>query len=76
MRYRALRGVCVGVGQHLSAGDTIDLEPAQAVFLVHIKAIELIPDETPITGGDEVAAEKKPNSAPVKPGKKEKSNAQ
>lgn len=45
--YRALRGVCVGVGRHLSVGDTTELDPATAQFLVNIKAVELVKDEPP-----------------------------
>jgi hypothetical protein len=45
VRVRALRGVCVGVDRHLSAGDVTDLEPATVPFLVSIKAVEVVPDD-------------------------------
>lgn len=61
MRVRALRGVCVGVGQHLKAGDTCELDYATANFLVHTGAVEIVPDEP---------AKSEP-PAPAKSGKKE-----
>ncbi len=63
MRVRALRGVCIGVGRHLVAGDTADLEAAQVTFLAGIGAVELLPDP-PI-------AERKPE-APAKAAAKAK----
>lgn len=60
MKYRALRGVCIGVGRHLSAGDTADLDAATGQFLVSIRAVEPAKDEPKI------------EPAPEKPGKKEK----
>lgn len=47
MKVRALRGVCVGVDQHLGAGDTADLDAAQVQFLVSIGAVEKVPDPPP-----------------------------
>lgn len=47
MRVRALRGVCIGVDQHLKAGDPADLEPATVQFLVSIGAVERVPDDPP-----------------------------
>jgi len=44
--YRALRGVCVGPGKHLAAGETTaELDKATAQFLVSIKAVEEVKDE-------------------------------
>jgi hypothetical protein len=66
MKVRALRGVCVGVDQHLKPGDTVDLDAASVSFLKSIGAVELVPDEPtkPIS---------KPEPEPVKPaGVKEK----
>lgn len=60
-RYRALRGVCIGVGQHLTPGDApVEIEAAAAQFLKSIGAIEEVVDAPvpePVT--------------PAKPGKKE-----
>lgn len=60
MKVRALRGVCIGVGQHLKKDDPADLDAALVTYLVGIGAVELVKDE-PET-----------KSAPDKPGKKEK----
>jgi hypothetical protein len=67
MKVRALRGVCIGVGRHLAAGDTVDLEPALVTFLVGIGAAEVVKDEPPAP----VVVEPEPEfkSKPVKPGK-------
>ena len=49
MKVRALRGVCIGVGRHLSAGDSADLDAATVTFLAGIGAVELVKDEpTPV----------------------------
>jgi hypothetical protein len=40
MQYRALRGVCIGPGRHLSAGDVAELDTATSNFLVSIGAAE------------------------------------
>lgn len=45
MKYVALRGVCVGIDQHLVAGDIADLDPATGKYLVSIKAVEEFKDE-------------------------------
>ena len=45
MKVRALHGVCIGVNQHLKAGDTADLDMATVTFLVSIKAVERIIEE-------------------------------
>jgi hypothetical protein len=45
VKVRALRGVCVGVEQHLAAGAIADLDAAQVPFLVSIGAVERVPDE-------------------------------
>jgi len=47
MKVKATRGVCIGVGRHLAAGDVEDLEPALVTFLVGIGAVERVPDEPP-----------------------------
>jgi hypothetical protein len=64
VKVRALRGVCVGVEQHLVAGASADLDPAQIPFLVSIGAVEVIPDEP--------LADKSETITPVKAGTKEK----
>jgi hypothetical protein len=47
MKYRALRGICIGVERHLAAGDVEDLTDPQLVqFLIGIAAIEKV-DEAP-----------------------------
>lgn len=63
MKVRALRGVCIGVDQHLVAGGTADLDAAQVQFLASIGAVERIPDEpAPVA----LAAESAPaGSAPA-----------
>jgi hypothetical protein len=79
VKVKALRGVCIGVGQHLKAGDIEDLEPALVTYLVGIGAVERVPDEPPKP--DPVVAEpvkpeppkdETPKSAPAKSGSKEK----
>lgn len=45
MKVRALRGVCVGVDQHLRAGDVADLDTAAVQFLRSIGAVEPVTDE-------------------------------
>jgi hypothetical protein len=77
MRVKALRGVCIGVGRHLSAGDVEDLEPALVTYLVGIGAVERVPDEPPKPDPvpEPVKPEPKdetPKSVPAKPGSKEK----
>lgn len=62
MRVRALRGVCIGPGQHLAAGDVAETDAATAQFLISIRAVEKV--ESPV----EVEA-KKPISKPEKAGK-------
>lgn len=75
MKVRALRGVCIGVEQHLAAGDEADLDAAQVQFLASIGAVERV-TEAPVAP---VAAPEAPALAPssetptpAKPGKKEK----
>jgi hypothetical protein len=65
MKVRALRGVCIGAGRHLKAGDVDDLEPALVTYLVSIRAVEPVIDEP------EPIAEPE-SKAPEKTGKKEK----
>lgn len=81
MKVRALRGVCIGVDQHLVAGGTADLEAAQVQFLVSIGAVERIPDAPagkparqavePVPT-DPVQADLASPTSPAKPGKGEK----
>ena len=40
MSFRALRGVCIGPGRHLAAGDVAELDTAASNFLVSIGAVE------------------------------------
>lgn len=86
MKVRALRGVCIGVDRHLSAGDTADLDPATGKFLVVIKAVEEVAEPLPPQADEsppataEASSENSPDasgdleskSMPAKPGKKEK----
>jgi hypothetical protein len=86
MKVRALRGVCIGVGRHLNAGDSADLDSATVIFLAQIGAVERIKDapiepvkaepqpETAIAKPDEGEAKAEPEtkSEPAKAGKKEK----
>lgn len=67
MKVTALRGVCIGVDQHLKAGDTVDLEPALVTFLIGIGAVAHAIDP-PVT--DEPASD--PISTSAKAGKKER----
>jgi hypothetical protein len=60
MKVRALRGVCIGVGKHLAAGDVAELDTATSQFLVSIKAVEPVKDEPRV------------EPVPEKTGKKEK----
>jgi hypothetical protein len=44
-RVRALRGVCIGVGRHLTpADDPVELDAATAQFLVSLGAVERVSD--------------------------------
>jgi hypothetical protein len=46
MRYRALRGVCIGVGRDFKPGDDpVELDAATAQFLTSIGAVEKVKDE-------------------------------
>jgi hypothetical protein len=63
MKYRALRGVCIGPGRHLLPGDApAELDDATARFLVSIGAVE---------PAAEPQNDQLPTTAPAKPGKKE-----
>ena len=65
MKVKALRGVCVGIEQHLAAGDIAELpDNALITFLVSIKAVEIVKDDPP-----PVAAEPAPEPTPAKSGK-------
>lgn len=66
MWVKARRGVCVGVNQHLGAGDTADLDAAMVTFLTGIGAVEAY--SPPVIVSDDSI------DAPVMTGKKEKSN--
>jgi hypothetical protein len=73
MKVKATRGVCIGVGRHLAAGDVEDLEPALVTFLVGIGAVERVPDEPPKPVESPPKVETPdPKSVPDKTGKKEK----
>lgn len=47
MKVRATRGVCIGPGRHLAAGDTEDLDAATVAFLVSINAVEVVVESPP-----------------------------
>lgn len=88
MKVKALRGVCIGVDRHLTAGDTVDLEPGLVTYLVSIGAVQALKDEPPppptnpepappeappaLQPKPEPKAESTIDSTPAKPGKKEK----
>ncbi len=44
MKVQALRGVCIGPGQHLLPGDEADIDNGTAQFLLSIKAVEPVPE--------------------------------
>lgn len=68
MSVRALRGVCIGPGRHLSPGETADLDAATVQFLVSIGAVEVVKDDpAPV-----VEAQPEPKSTPAKKPGKEK----
>lgn len=78
MRFRALRGVCIGPGRHLAAGEDAELDPATSTFLVSIGAVEAAPPpatkpaDTANEPTDDTAHKASPKSAsPAKSGKKE-----
>lgn len=64
MRVRAKRGVCIGPGRHLAAGDIADIDTATVQFLVSIGAVEAYSEQEP---ADEAIPE--PKSPPKKGGK-------
>ena len=66
MKVKALRGVCVGVGRHLPAGATADLDPALVRFLTAIQAVEEIKDEPKPAEKPKASTD---DSKPVKPAK-------
>lgn len=66
MKVRALRGVCIGPGRHLAAGETEDLDPATVTFLVSIGAVEKV--TAPANDDPKPEIE----SVPAKAGRKEK----
>jgi hypothetical protein len=62
---RALRGVCIAPGRHLTAGERVDLPNDSTLqFLVSITAVEVVKDEP--------AAIQEPDSVPAKKSGKEK----
>jgi hypothetical protein len=70
MKVRALRGVCLGPGSHLAAGDVGETDAATGQFLVSIRAVEIYTDPPPAADAPESET-----VTPAKPGKKEKSHA-
>jgi hypothetical protein len=40
MQFQALRGVCIGPGRHLAAGEVAELDSATSNFLVSIGAVK------------------------------------
>lgn len=62
--YRALRGVCIGVGKHLTPSDApVELEAGAAQFLKSIGAVAEVSD-APVV-------EPSTSATPAKAGKKE-----
>lgn len=75
MKVRALRGVCIGVEQHLAAGDEADLEAAQVQYLTSIGAVERVIEAPPAPAAPPGYPELDPSSETTtlaKAGKKEK----
>lgn len=74
MKFRALRGVCIGVDRHMKVGDVEDLDTATGQFLLSIGAIEKfvepVQSESPKSAPELPVPEIK--SVPEKSGKKEK----
>jgi hypothetical protein len=65
MKVRAIRNICVGVNQHLQAGDTTDMDEHTFIYFSHIRAVEkVVEPATPVP-----SVEVKP---PEKSGTKEK----
>lgn len=63
MIVKALRGVCIGVNEHLLPGDTADLDAAMVTYLTGIGAVAVV---------TEPPAKLEPEPQPDKPVKKEK----
>lgn len=55
MKVRALRGVCIGVEQHLAKDEEKDLDANLVTYLTSIGAVEIVKDE-PTAPVAEVAA--------------------
>lgn len=74
MRVKALRGVCVGVDDHLKVDDIRDdLDPALVTFLVGIGAVKKIEDPPPPPQAQLISDDPEdPKSTPAKAGRKEK----
>lgn len=65
MKYRALRGVCIGPGRNLAVGDDpAELDNATAQFLISIGAVEKV-EETKATA----PAGEPPDESKLKPAK-------
>jgi hypothetical protein len=60
MQFKALRGVCIGPGRHLPAGDVAELDTATSNFLVSIGAVEAYQSPPPAAA---------PASETIKPAK-------
>lgn len=63
-RVRALRGVCIGVGQVLELGAEGNIDESLFKYLASIGAVERVPDPAPVAAPVQV-------QAPAKAGKKE-----
>jgi len=62
MNVQAIRGVCIGVGQHLAPGEAADIDTGTARFLIAIGAVQEAP-------ADKLPPE--PVTPAAKPAKKE-----
>ena len=70
MKVHALRGVCIGVNQHLVEGQDADLDTAMVTFLAGIGAVEVVKDEPPHVKPSAVSEPEDKHA--MKSGKKEK----
>jgi hypothetical protein len=66
MRVKALRGVCIGPGQHLAAGEVAELDTATSTFLIGIGAVAAAPAAPAVPDAPSEII------TPAKPGKKER----
>jgi len=60
MQFKALRGVCIGPGRHLAAGDIAELDTATSNFLLSVGAVEAYEPPPPAAA---------PTSETIKPAK-------